>query len=54
MVFAPPKTGEIESEICQQSPIKWPDESYPVDRRLEKKSWPDATNYEQQNPGTGG
>ena len=41
--FAPPKTGEIESEMCQQSAIKCSDEIYPVDRRLEKISWPDAT-----------
>ena len=41
--FAPPKTGEIESEMCQQNAIKYPDEIYPVDRRLEKISWPDAT-----------
>ena len=32
VVFAPRKTGEIESEMCQQSAIKCPDEIYPVDR----------------------
>ena len=30
-----PKTGEIESELCEQSAIKCPDEFYPVTRRLE-------------------
>ena len=33
VVFAPRKTGEIESEMCQQSAIKRPDEIYPVYRR---------------------
>ena len=33
VLFAPPKTGEIESEMCQQSAIKCSDEIYPVDRR---------------------
>ena len=31
-----PKTGEIESELCEQSAIKSPDEFYPVATRLEK------------------
>ena len=39
VLFALPKTGEIESKMCQQSrAIKCPDEIYPVDRRLEKIS----------------
>ena len=32
--FAPSKTGEIESEMCQQSAIKCPDEIYPGGRTL--------------------
>ena len=36
MVFSSPKTGEIESEMCQQSAIKCLDEIYPADRRLQK------------------
>ena len=38
VLFAPRKTREIESQMCQQSAIKRPDEIYPVDRRLEKIS----------------
>ena len=33
ILFAPPITVEIESEMCQQSAIKRPDEIYPVYRR---------------------
>ena len=33
VLFAPPITVEIESEMCQQSAIKRPDEIYPVYRR---------------------